>query len=290
MIQHPGLPCPSLRTAPSWLTRWVLLLCCAALLAGCGKWFKREDPLETLPVEAMYAEAKDALKAGNYTRATRYYQRLIARFPYGPYTEQSQLELAYAQHRNGQPEDALSTVNRFIRTYPAHRHIAYAYYLKALINFDRGNSALDRLVGIDATQRDQALNVQSYNDFAEVIRRFPDTRYAVDARQRMVYLRNRLARHEINVAQYYLRRRAYVGALKRAQFLLETYPQSAYQSDALAIMAESYRQLGQQDLAEDALRVLKLNDPDHPYLSGGWPRRGGWWRKLVPFGDERARG
>ncbi|MCK7593317.1 outer membrane protein assembly factor BamD [Pseudomarimonas salicorniae] len=286
MIHHQGLLRPAPRTALPSLARIGCLFLLALSLAGC-KWFQKEDPLETLPVDQMYAEAKSALVGGNLGRATRYYQRLIARFPYGPYTEQAQLELAYAQHRNNEPEDALSTINRFIRTYPAHDKVAYAFYLKALINFERGNSALDRLVGIDATQRDQAFNVQSFNDFAEVIRRFPDTRYAVDARQRMVYLRNRLARHEINVAQYYLRRKAWVAALKRGQYLIEVYPQSRYQSDALAVMAESYRQLGQDTLADDTVRVLEANDPQHPYLTGGWPRQGGWWRKLLPFGDER---
>jgi outer membrane protein assembly factor BamD len=284
MIRHSGL---FRLQGLSLLARTALLALLLASLAGCGKWFQRDDPLETLPVEAMYAEGKDSLQGGNMGRAIRYYQRLIARFPYGPYTEQAQLELAYAQHRNNVPEEALATINRFIKTYPAHDKIAYAFYLKALINFERGSGALDRLVGLDATQRDQAFNVQSFNDFAEVIRRYPDTAYAVDARQRMVYLRNRLARHEINVAQYYLRRKAYVAAAKRGQYILEVYPQSEHQADALAIMAESYRQLGQDTLANDARRVLELNDPEHPYLSGGWPGGGGWWRKLIPFGDEK---
>ena len=284
MIRHSGLFRPQpLRL----LARTILLALLFATLAGCGKWFQRDDPLETLPVEGMYAEAKESLTGGNLGRAIRFYQRLIARFPYGPYTEQAQLELAYAQHRNNLPEEALSTINRFIKTYPAHDKIAYAFYLKALINFERGSGALDRLVGLDSTQRDQAFAMQSFNDFAEVIRRYPSTAYAADARQRMVYLRNRLARHEINVAQYYLRREAYVAAAKRGQYILEVYPQSEYQADALAIMAESYRQLGQDTLADDARRVLELNDPEHPYLSGGWPGSGGWWRKLIPFGDEK---
>ena len=284
MIRHSGLFRPQhLRL----LARTALLALLFATLAGCGKWFQRDDPLETLPVEGMYAEAKESLTGGNLGRAIRFYQRLIARFPYGSYTEQAQLELAYAQHRNNLPEEALSTINRFIKTYPAHDKIAYAFYLKALINFERGSGALDRLVGLDATQRDQAFAMQSFNDFAEVIRRYPATAYATDARQRMVYLRNRLARHEINVAQYYLRREAYVAAAKRGQYILEVYPQSEYQADALAIMAESYRQLGQDTLADDARRVLELNDPEHPYLSGGWPGSGGWWRKLIPFGDEK---
>jgi len=286
MIRYSGFFRPHWRVP----VRVLLLVLALGLLAGCGKWFKKDDPLETLPVESMYQEAKSALTGGNLARATRYYQRLTARFPYGPYTEQAQLEMAYAQYRDNKPEDALSTINRFIRTYPAHQHIAYAFYLKALINFDRGTTGLDRLAGIDGTMRDQEFVVQSFNDFAELIRRYPNTRYAVDARQRMVFLRNQLARHEINVAQYYLRRKAWVAAVRRSQYVIEFYPQSEYQSDALAIMAESYARLGQDTLATDARRVLEQNDPNHPYLRGGWPHSQGWWRKLLPLGDERGRG
>lgn len=271
------------------LTRAALLILMLATLAGCGNFLKRQDPLEILPVEGMYEQAKASLKSGNNARAIRYYQRLIARFPYGPYTEQAQLELAYAQHRDRKHEEALSTLNRFIKTYPAHDKAPYAFYLKAVVNFERGGGALDRLLGLDSSKRDQGFAVQSFNDFAEVIRRYPDTAYAADARQRMVYLRNRLARHEINVAQYYMRRKAWVAAVKRGQYVLEVYPQSEYQGDALAIMAESYHQLGQDTLAQDARRVLEMNSPDHPYLSGGWPASESWWRKLLPLADDRDR-
>lgn len=287
MIHHSLAQRP--RALLSFRSIWRPLLLGSLLLAliGCKSWFNREDPLETLPVEEMYATAKAALEGGNLGRASRYYQRLIARFPYGRYTEQAQLELAYAQHLNSKPEDALSGLNRFIKTYPAHQQIAYAYYLKALVNFDRGNALLDRFAGIDSTQRDQGSARQSFNDFAEVVRRFPATRYAEDSRQRMVYLRNRLARHEINVAAYYLRREAYVAAAQRGEFVLEQYPQSAYQADALAVMAEAYSRLGQTKLAEDARRVLQQNDPDHPYFAGAWPAEPSWWRKLIPWGEAR---
>ncbi|HET6603634.1 MAG TPA: outer membrane protein assembly factor BamD [Xanthomonadaceae bacterium] len=277
------------RIAPS--LRFLALLLALTLVAGCkgglGGLFKKDnDPLETLPVEEMYAEAKGSLQRGNVERAERYYRRLVGRFPYGPYTEQSQLELAYAQFKGKDYDDASSTINRFIRTYPTHRHIDYAYYLRGVINFRRDLTVFDRLARLDATRRDLGNLRQSFNDFAELIRRYPNSRYAPDARQRMVYLRNQLARYEINVAQYYLQRRAYVAAINRAKHLMENYPESAYVGDSLAVMTLSYERLGQDDLAADARRVLELNHPQHPYFAGGWPRERAWWRKLVPLSGE----
>jgi outer membrane protein assembly factor BamD len=209
-------------------TRLLFLLLIALALAGCSRftWFSKEDPLETLPVEGMYDAAKSALMGGNVSRARRYYTRLVARFPYGPYTEQAQLELAYTYYKGGDPEEASSAINRFIRAYPTHPHIDYAYYLKALINFNRENSFLERFARLDMTQRDQGAPRQSFNNFADLLRRYPNSRYAVDARQRMVHLRNLMARHEINVGKYYLRRKAWVAAAARGQFALEHYPQS----------------------------------------------------------------
>jgi len=278
MIRHPGL------------LRLLALITVLLLASGCGRFFDREDPLETLDVARLYDEAKGSLRTGNTARAERYYKRLIARFPFGPYTEQAQLELAYAQFKGAKGEEALSTLNRFIKTYPTHQHIAYAYYLRGVVNFDTGSPLLDRLARIDATQRDQSSLRQSFNDFADLIRRFPDSRYTADARQRMVHVRNQLARHEINVAKYYLRRGVWIGAAKRGQYIIEFYPQSAYQSDALAVMVESYRRLGQETLAADAERVLRANDPEHAYFSGDWPTQRAWWRKLIPLGDNTRRG
>ncbi|MBD8524177.1 outer membrane protein assembly factor BamD [Pseudomarimonas arenosa] len=287
MIRYSGFFRSLPRFAPSFLPRALMLSAVLGLVAGCG-WFQRKDPLETLPVEEMYATAKESLVGGNLSRAARYYQRLIARFPYGDYTEQAMLELSYAQYRGNKHEEALSSINRFIKTYPAHQKIAYAFYLKALINFERDTGVLERIVRIDSTMRDMTNAKQSFDDFAEVIRRYPDTPYAVDARQRMVYLRNRLARYEINVATYYLRRGAYVAAAQRGKYVLEVYPQSQHQGDALAVLSESYHQLGQEQLASDARRVLELNNPKHPYLSGDWPNERSWLRKLWPFGDRQS--
>lgn len=294
MGYHPALAVAATPTSLRYLMirhsgvlRLLALLSLLALATGCARFFDREDPLETLAVEPMYEVAKQALRAGNMGRAERYYKRLVARFPFGPYTEQAQLELGYVQFKQAKGEEALSTVNRFIKTYPTHPHIDYAYYLRAVINFDSGNLLLDRVARIDGTQRDQSSSRQSFNDFAELIRRYPESRYAADARQRMVHVRNQLARHEINVAKYYLRRGAWIAAAKRGQYVIEFYPQSNYQGDALAVMAEGYRRLGQDTLSQDALRVLRANDPQHAYFSGDWPEPRSVWRKLVPLAEDR---
>lgn len=271
--------------------RFALLLALVLALPGCktvGGWFGKgsQDKTETLPVEQLYAEAKENLDDRDFADANRYYGRLIARFPFGPYSEQAQLEQAYALYKSGKPEDATSAIERFIRTYPRHPHIDYAYYLKAVINFDRNVTFFTRVFRSDVSARDLNGPTQSYNDFADVISRYPNSRYAADARQRMVYLRNQLARHERNVGLYYYRRGAYVAAAGRGKYLLEAYPRSEYQADAVALMAASYKALGQKQLADDAAAVLKLNAPDHPYLAGEWPRERGVWRRLNPFKGE----
>jgi len=275
----------------SLFARALLILALVLGLGGCktiGHWLGAEkaDATETLPLEELYAKARERLHKGDYNEAERYYTRLVARFPFGPYTEQAQLELAFAQLRNGKPEDATSTIDRFIRTYPRHPHIDYAYYLKGVINFDRDTTVFTRVLRLDVSARDLGAPMQSINDFNEVIRRYPNSVYAVDARQRIVYLRNMLARHEMAVALYYYRRGAWVSSANRAKYLVENYPQSEYQADAVALMAASYEHLGQATLAGDARRVLEKNYPDHPYLSGHWPRRKGLWRQLNPFSGE----
>lgn len=271
-------------------TRFLLILMLTVTLGGCqtmGKLFgDREAETETLPVEAMYSEAKASMDGQNYDRAGRYYQRLVSRFPYGAYSEQAQLELAYVQYRQSKTEEATSTINRFIRTYPTHRHIDYAYYLKALVNFDRSSGLLLRLARQDMSARDLGAPTQSLNDFADVVRRYPNSRYAPDARQRMIYLRNQLARHELNVGLYYLRKEAFVAAANRGKYLLQTYPQSEFDGDALALMATAYTGLGQEDLAADARKVLEANYPDHAYLtSRSWPEGEGFFSRINPFGD-----
>jgi outer membrane protein assembly factor BamD len=272
--------------------RFALLLVLVASVPGCktvGGWFGKDKDAktETLPVEALYAEAKGNLNEGDFSDAQRQYTRLIARFPFGVYSEQSQLELAYVLYKLGKPEDATSAIDRFIRTFPRHPHIDYAYYLKAVINFDRNVTLFTRLARLDVSARDLNGPNQSLEDFNQVIQRYPNSIYAKDSRQRMVYLRNQLARHELMVGLYYYERGAWVSAANRGAYLVENYPQSEYQGDGVALMAASYDKLGQKLLADDARRVLQLNYPQHPYLSGNWPQHKGLWRQLNPFAGEK---
>lgn len=265
----------------------IRLIFLAALLAlgACSRGGKKNNPVETLPVDQVYALAKESLQRNNLARATKTYERLIARFPFGPYTEQAQLELAYAQYKDRKQEEAYSSVNRFIKTYPTHKHIDYAFYLRGLINFGRSDGLLERYVSRDETKRDQAYALQSFEDFGELIKRYPESRYVNDSRQRMIYLRNNMAQAEIGVALFYLRQKAYVAAANRAEKVVENYQRTPQAGDALAVMTEAYARLGQEKLSSDARRVLELNYPEHPYLKGEYPPKRSTWKRLVPFTD-----
>ncbi|MGB0133809.1 outer membrane protein assembly factor BamD [Dokdonella sp.] len=268
------------------VSRLVIVFLAVFLMAGCSLFGdKKADPLESLSVEQMYAKGKGYVDSGDYTAADKVFSRLIARFPFGEYTEQAQLDKAYAQFKMNKPDEAYSTINRFIKTYPAQKHIDYAYYLRGLINFDREEGMLERYAGLDMTQRDQAFVRQSFDDFAALIKRHPESAYAADAKLRMIYLRDGMAKSELNISLFYLRQGSYVGAANRAKAIIETYDQSRYVADALAILVLSYGHLGQESLAADTTRVLELNYPNHPSLDGEWPQwRSTWWR-LVPLSN-----
>jgi outer membrane protein assembly factor BamD len=275
-----------MRVSPNF--RFILRLAAIALfatLAGCS-WFhrgKKGDPLDALPVEQVYQKGVEMLDGSNYSAAIHAFQRLSSRFPFGPYTEQSQLNLAYAQYKDDKQDEAYSTVNRFIKTYPTHRHVDYAYYLRGLINFNRTGGFIERYAGQDMTKRDQANQRQSFDDFSSLVTRYPQSAYTDDARQRMIYLRNRMAQAELNIAFFYYKRNAYVAASNRAKSIIETYPQTPQAGDALAIMVDSYKKLGQDKLADDTERVLKLNYPNHPFFQNDFPHyRSNWW-KLIPL-------
>lgn len=241
---------------------------------------------EVLAVEPLYALGKAELEDADYDDAIEIFTRLIARFPYGPLTEQAQIDLAYAQFKLGKYDEATASISRFIKTYPVANNIDYAYYLKALINFDRENRWLAKIARLDISARDLGAAAQSYNDFNEVLRRFPSSKYAEESRQRMIYLRNRLALHDLNVGLYYYDREAYVSAVGRAKYVIETYPQSEFEDDAVALLAVSYQRLGLEVLSQDSKRVLQTNYPNHPYLTGKWPTSRSKWSQLNPFAGE----
>ena len=266
----------------------LLALALAVVATGCHKGDRKKDAYEGAPVEQIYEKAHHYMERGNWSAAETAFKRLTAQYPYGPYTEQALIETAYAQYKAGKHDDAVSTIDRFIRTYPTHRNIAYFYYLRGLANSNRDAVFLQRVWSLDPSRRDLATPVQAYSDFNLLTERYPNSRYSADARQRMIALRNLFARHELDAALYYLRRDAWVSAASRAKYLLETYPQSEFQNDAVAVLGEAYTHLGNETLAADARRVLQQNDPQHPWLSGDWPDYPSSLRRLNPFAGEKS--
>lgn len=241
------------------------------LLIACGN---KEVVDETgQPAGELYGKAKIAMDNQNYTKSIALYKQLQIRYPFGRYTEQAQLELAYSYYKSKKPENALSTLDKFIRTYPAHPNIDYAYYLKGLVNYEANYGFLERLFPERARDRDQQGARQAFNDLNELLRRYPDSRYSPDARQRLIYLKNNLSAYEMEVAKYYLRRNAYVAAATRARYVLETYQNTPETAMALQILHKAYIGLEMPELANDAMRVLTLNFPDDPYITGHSERR-----------------
>jgi outer membrane protein assembly factor BamD len=240
------------------LTRLPALVLAVAL-AGCGVFGKEIDLTENWSAARLYAEASSELDSGNYAKAVEYYEKLEARYPFGRYAMQSQLDVAYTHYRADEPEAAIAAADRFIKLYPQNPYVDYAYYLKGLVNYNRSVGFLDRYVPTDASQRDPGSALDAFVDFSALVERFPDSRYAEDARQRMLYLRNNLAKHEVNVARYYMRRGAYLAAANRANYVIERFQRTSAVESALEILVDAYTALDKPDLAADAKRVLDLN-------------------------------
>ncbi|MEM9533823.1 MAG: outer membrane protein assembly factor BamD [Pseudomonadota bacterium] len=257
------------------------MLALAVLLGGCGSdGDERED--NTITAQELYEGAKQSMVNGSYDRAIFQYRQMQSRFPFGRYAEQAQLELAYSYYKNFEPELSVTTLDRFLRTYPTHEHADYAHYLKGLVNFSRNRGLLGRLLNVDSSQRDLEFARASFTAFGELIQRYPNSQYADDARERMLFLRNEMAGYEIAVADYYLRRRAYVAAANRAKYVVENFQEAPQSADALAIMSQAYEQLEMTQLAEDAYRVLRINYPEHSYITGRGEEKG-WLARLWPF-------
>ncbi len=269
----------------------LVLLLVALVTAGCSRLrgtTKDQDENEGVPAAELYDKGHTSMRLGNWSNGAATFRRLVAQYPYGPYTEQALIETAYAHYKMGNNEEAISGIDRFIRTYPTQTNIPYMYFLRGLTNSSRDTVFLQRVWSLDASRRDLASPNQAYADFRTVTDRYPNSRYAAEARQHMVDLRNMFARHEIETGLYYMRRHAYTAVVERATYLLETYPQSEYQNDAVALLASAYTALGNDTLAADARRVLEQNEPGHAYLSGDWPDEPWKVRRLNPFATERT--
>lgn len=214
--------------------------------------------------EKFRAEAKKSVDSGNYDKAIKLYEALESRFPFGDTAAQTQLDIAYAYYKNNDAESALAAADRFIKINPRNPHVDYAYYLKGLVNYNRDIGFIDRFLPTDTSQRDPGSASNAYNNFEDLLKRFPGSQYTADAKLRMVALKNNLAMHEVHVARYYLKRRAYIAAANRASGVVDNYQKTPAVPFALQVMQEAYTQLGMNNLADDAKRVYDLNFPDGP--------------------------
>jgi outer membrane protein assembly factor BamD len=259
------------------MVRYSLALLLGALVAACGA-LPEEDETKGWSAEKIYAEAKDQLNNGNYEQAIKYYGKLEARYPYGRYAQQAQIETAYAYYKDQEPAQAIAAANRFIKLHPNHPNVDYVYYLRGLANFNDNLGIMGHIGGQDMTERDPKATREAFDAFKELATRFPESRYTPDAVARMGYLVNALASHEIHVARYYMRRGAHVAAANRAQFALKTYPRAPANEEGLVILVQAYDAMGLADLRDDAERVMKKNFPDSKYLRGDTGKSGSWWR------------
>lgn len=252
---------------------WVVLGLAACSTTGVY------DETRGWSVEKLYTSAQDELNSGNYSRAIKLYETLEARYPYGRYAQQAQMDLAYTNYKAGEPELAIAACDRFMRLHPTHPNLDYIYYLKGLVFYNESVGPLAKWAGQDMSERDPKSQREAFQIFRELTTRYPMSRYAPDALDKMNRLVEALGGHEIYVARYYMKRGAYVAALNRAQEVIKSYSNTPYVEEALAMMIVAYQQLGLAQLADDTQRVLALNYPQSRYLRAPWRANDmPWWK------------
>lgn len=236
----------------------ILTLILVAGLSACGAQ-NEVDPTADWSAEKFYLEASTELNDGNYLTAIEYYETLESRFPFGKYATQAQIDVAYAYFKFDEPDSAITAIDRFIKLHPRDPNVDYAYYLKGLVNYERGGTILDLVSERDTSEFDKNLLLRAYNDFKLLVQRFPSSKYATDARKRMIYLRNELARADFAIAQYYASRDAWLAVIGRTRFVLDNYQGTSVIRSALELQLKAYQQLGLDLMARDTQRIIALN-------------------------------
>lgn len=253
---------PILRTVARRLAVATASLAMAGVLAGCGVLSgDSSDKTANWSAQRLYTEAEDEMSAGGYTAAIKLFETLQSRYPFGRYAQQAQMEIAYAQWKDGEKDLSLAAADRFLKQYPNNPNADYLWYLKGLVNFNDNLGLLGSLAQQDLTERDPKALRDAFDAFRELITRYPESKYAPDAVIRLKYLVNAMAAHEVHVARYYLRRGAYVAAANRAEVVVQQYQQAPAVRDALQVMVAAYDGLSLAQLRDDAKRVLDTNFP-----------------------------
>lgn len=261
-----------LSVVPAWM-----LVSLAALLHGCSS--APVDNTAGWSPNRIYAEARDEMNAGGYTKAIPLLEKLEGRAAGTPLAQQAQLEKAYAHYKNGEKAQGIATLDRFIKLHPSSPALDYALYLKGIVNFNDNLGMFSFVTRQDLSERDQKAAKESFESFKELVARFPDSKYAPDARERMTYIVNSLAQYEVHVARYYYSRGAYVAAISRAQIALTEYRDVPAVEEALFVLIRSYDALGMTQLRDDTQRILEKNYPNSDYLTRGFKSVGQpWWK------------
>jgi outer membrane protein assembly factor BamD len=247
-------------------------------VSACGLMPGQIDETTSWSASKLYSEARGEASGGNYEKAVQYFEKLEARYPFGIYAQQAQMEIAYAYYRQGEQALGLAAVDRFIKLHPNHPNVDYMYYLRGLINFNDKIGLLQYFSREDVTERDPKAAQEAFDSFKRLVTKFPNSKYTPDAIVRMKYLVNALAQYEVHVANYYYRRGAYLAAANRAQQAVQKYRDAPAIEEALFVLVRSYDKLGLNDLRDDADRVFQKNFPNSVYLTGGQKKDVPWWK------------
>ena len=247
----------------------------ALLAAGCRS--HRGDDAKSGP-EVIYARAQKAMKNSSYGEAIKQLEALQSRFPFSEPARQSQLDLIYAYYKNREVDPAVDAADTFIRENPTNPRVDYAYYMKGLIYFERQANFMERWFHVDLSRRPPVNAKKSFDAFDDLIKKYPHSQYVGDARQRMIFLRNRLADFELYVASYYMRRGAYVGALNRAKYCIENYDGAPAVQGSMKVLVQAYTALGMTDLAKNAESVYVDNYPGN---ARDVEKKKAWWRRIL---------
>ncbi len=243
------------------------LICILLSLSSCAFLDKAKvDPYKGMAEVELYNLGSDFLVNGDIPQAVVLFEMLEARFPFSTYAQQSILDLAYAYYDFGQKDDAIAECDRFIDLYPNHPNLDYAYYLRALSNLEKEQPFFQEILGQDVSKYDVTRLKRAYNDFLLISNKFEGSKYAEDAKNRLIFLRNAMADHEVYIAKYYLKRGAFIASSERAKYMLETYPGAPASREALIALIESYNKLGSSNLALDAAKVLTANYDNYKYV------------------------
>ncbi len=253
-------------TCKNFLSMMIAIITIVSLTACSSVEDDQRKLVENQGPNALYKEAKRNMDAGNFSAAAQILSNIDSKFPFGPLSHQVQLDLIYAYYKSGDVDKTLATIDRFVRLNPNHADVEYAIYMRGVTNMEQDNNLFQEMFGVDRSDRDPSKSKEAFEDFRRLLEKHPDSKYAADAKQRMLHIKNRLAKYEIEVARFYMRREAWVAAANRGRYVLEYFPDTEQVQQALEVMVSSYDQLGLDELKNNAIKTLQLNYPNSEFI------------------------